>query len=448
MVKLNILIISHSFPPYMNVGGLRAYSWAKYWSELGHNITVMTSKNRGEFSYTSIFKIDMPENIEIIEIDNPLYKYFGINKNPTTTNQPVKKNLYKKILERCFMFIKNNVPVVDYYFDWSIKCISYIKKHKDKFNKFDFVITTANPLSAHQIGLYLKKNMGLKWIADYRDLEEQSEIKKEIGKLRKMLIQKYKEKVISNADLNVTVSEGLKEILLSYNSEVPVKVIYNGYFEENYEETTEKSLKWQITYTGTFYKDEFVIKPLFEALQSLDSATIPIPPIHFYGIGDKEIENFIINQAGVTLKDFIFFHSSCSNKEIANVQKSSSILLLMDGLNNKGVLKTKSYEYLAAQRPIIAIINKESELAKKFLANKSGYCVSTNSDDIKKFIERVYLARQESKPFNSLSFYEPDKLIYYSRRTQAIILLDYIIKNTLRREKYEEGMYFSSSSPL
>ena len=78
MVKLNILIISHSFPPYMNVGGLRAYSWAKYWSELGHNITVMTSKNRGEFSYTSIFKIDMPENIEIIEIDNPLYKYFGI----------------------------------------------------------------------------------------------------------------------------------------------------------------------------------------------------------------------------------------------------------------------------------------------------------------------------------------------------------------------------------
>lgn len=440
MVKLNILIISHSFPPHMNVGGMRAYSWAKYWSELGYNITVMTSKSRSEFSYTSTFKIDAPENIEIIEIDNPLYKYFSINKNTTikaSANHPEKNFLHKKILKKSFNILKNNAPIVDYYFDWAINCISYIKKNKDKFREFDFVITTANPLSVHQIGLYLKKNIGLKWIADYRDLEEQSEIKKEISKLRRILIQKYKKKVISNADLNITVSEGLKEILLSYNSEVPVKVIYNGYFEENYEETIEyqKSLKWQITYTGTFYKDMYVIKPLFDALKQLNQSIIPLPTIHFYGVGDKEIENFIICQADESLKNLIFFHPSISNNEVARVQKSSSILLLMDGLNNKGVLLTKSYEYLAAQRPIIAIINEESELAKNFLADKSGYCVSNNSNEIKEFIEKVYLARQDSEPFKSLSFYEPEKLIYYSRRSQAQILLDYIIKKILRGEK-------------
>ena len=37
---MNILIVSHYFPPGNSIAALRPYSWAKYWSRMGHQVTV------------------------------------------------------------------------------------------------------------------------------------------------------------------------------------------------------------------------------------------------------------------------------------------------------------------------------------------------------------------------------------------------------------------------
>jgi hypothetical protein len=41
--KMKILIISTFFPPQNSVASLRGYSFAKYWTELGHKVTVLTT---------------------------------------------------------------------------------------------------------------------------------------------------------------------------------------------------------------------------------------------------------------------------------------------------------------------------------------------------------------------------------------------------------------------
>ncbi|MBO0602545.1 glycosyltransferase family 4 protein [Sporosarcina sp. E16_3] len=433
MKKLNILIVSHSFPPFMNVGGMRAYSWAKYWSEAGHNITVITSKARSEFSYTATFKIEIPKNVEVIEIENPLFKYFNKGSGLEKKGKIELNNQagwFKKKVGNIFNIIKNNAPVVDYYFDWYFKSVLYIKKNKKSFSNFDIVISTANPLSAHSIGMYLKKKFGVKWIADYRDLEEQSKMNDDISWLRRKFITSFKKRALALSDLDITVSKGLKDILLSVRSEDKVEIIYNGFFEENYFEKEEKegSLDWKIIYTGTFYKNDFVIKPLFDALRLIEDSNIPIPDIQFYGIGDPSMKEFIRTQAKLSLRKKINFYDSVSNKEIAEIQMNSAMLLLMDGINNKGVLKTKSYEYLAAQRPIIAIINPESELAQNFLLGLNGYYVGTDVNEIKNFIEKIYNAVIEEKKISSLSFFEEEKLNYYSRKSQALNLIEQMKK--------------------
>lgn len=419
----------------MNVGGMRAYSWAKYWSEMGNDVTIITSKARSEFSYTSTFKTNIPENVKIIEIQNPLFKYF--NQNPTeknikskekTTDKRIKGYSLKSGFKKTLNFIKNKIPLIDFYIDWYYFSKIYINRNKTEFQNFDFVISTANPLSSHLIAMYLKGKFGLLWISDYRDLEEQSKYNTNIGFIRRLHINKYKRKMLNYSDLDITVSNGLREILKSYHKDNEVKVINNGYFEENYlGNTTYSKLDWRIVYSGSFYEQQFDITPLFKALELLRlESKIELPDIVFYGSYPGATKDKILENVNPTLAEKVFFKPSVSNEEIAKVQLKASILLLVDNLNSKGVLLTKSYEYLAAQRPIIALINSDSELAQNFLLEKSGYLVGTDVYAIKDFIEEIYNKLIVKEDLSSYDFFEIEKLNQYSRKNQALILLEYI----------------------
>ena len=39
---MNILFLSHNFPPEVNAGASRVYERARYWVDWGHNVTVIT----------------------------------------------------------------------------------------------------------------------------------------------------------------------------------------------------------------------------------------------------------------------------------------------------------------------------------------------------------------------------------------------------------------------
>ena len=55
---MKILIITFAFPPLNRIASSRPYSWAKYWSRLGHEVAVVTKKKTAvdgalNFAYTS-----------------------------------------------------------------------------------------------------------------------------------------------------------------------------------------------------------------------------------------------------------------------------------------------------------------------------------------------------------------------------------------------------------
>ena len=41
---MRILIVTHYFPPENAIASLRPYSWAKYWTAIGHQVTVLTTQ--------------------------------------------------------------------------------------------------------------------------------------------------------------------------------------------------------------------------------------------------------------------------------------------------------------------------------------------------------------------------------------------------------------------
>lgn len=54
----------------MPVGGIRALSWAKYWSMEGHNVYVLTCKERENYIPTSPISETIPLNVNLIEIND------------------------------------------------------------------------------------------------------------------------------------------------------------------------------------------------------------------------------------------------------------------------------------------------------------------------------------------------------------------------------------------
>lgn len=41
---MRILIVSTFFPPENSIASFRPYSWAKWWSRAGHEVTVVSTK--------------------------------------------------------------------------------------------------------------------------------------------------------------------------------------------------------------------------------------------------------------------------------------------------------------------------------------------------------------------------------------------------------------------
>ena len=87
---MKILIISDYFPPLNSIASLRPYSWAKFWSKMGHDVTVLTTqkyKKENDLNFEC-------SSFEIIEIENRFKKklesLISINKN--TLSEEKKKS--------------------------------------------------------------------------------------------------------------------------------------------------------------------------------------------------------------------------------------------------------------------------------------------------------------------------------------------------------------------
>ena len=213
-----------------------------------------------------------------------------------------------------------------------------------------------------------------------------------------------------------TVSRGLAEIITTeYNiPKTKIEIIYNGYFEEYYYKKNVDIDDWSLLYSGTYYEKYFNIYPLIKALKIIQERKIPVPDIRFSGNENKYLDNIF---SSVRVK--VNYIGNIPQEKIAAFQRKATILLNIDSVASKGILKTKSFEYSAAKRPILSIMNPEGESAKLLLKKEyKGYCVSTDAEEIADFISYWYNRRRLNiDPSN----FVPDTFIeVFTRKNQAI----------------------------
>jgi glycosyltransferase involved in cell wall biosynthesis len=246
--------------------------------------------------------------------------------------------------------------------------------------KIDVVITTSPPSSVHLVGAAVRCLTGVSWVADLRD----SIVAKSDRGFERLTVRVKEQGNVQvarlaarMADAIVTVTPTIAEEMRRLNARGPIATIPNGCDFDDFEGLEyHPSERFRITHTGSFFGAR-TAKPFLDALSRSD------PRIVARFVGDfRASEREWADQ--LDLAGRIELLGYVSRRRSLELQRDSEALLLLlpdVGERNKDVPSGKIYEYLAAERPILAAVPRDGKAAELIEATKSGTVVQADDAD-------------------------------------------------------------------
>lgn len=370
------LIVTYYWPPAGGPGVQRWLKFVKYFRKFGVEPIVYAPENPNYPMVDDNFLSEIPTDIEIIKqpINEP-YKFaklFSKKKTKEFSSGIIsKKNV--STVEKLLLYIRGNFFIPDARVGWVKPSVKFLLKYITE-NPVDVVITTGPPHSLHLIGLELKKQLNINWIADFRDPWTTIHYHKSL-RLNKSSEQKHKAleaAVLKSADaITVTSPRTRKEFALI--TDKPIEVITNGYDTGNEEILSKLDPKFSISHIGSLLSErnpKFLWKILAEICRENHSFKNDLL-LKFAGAVSEEVKNSIMASG---LEKNCTFIGYVPHSEALKLQKGSQLLLLLeiDSEETRAIIPGKLFEYLAANRPIIAIGPEQSDIEEILNDTKAG----------------------------------------------------------------------------
>ena len=422
-----VLIITYYWPPSGGGGVMRWLKMSKYLPEQGWLPIIYTPENPdASVNDESLLQEIHPDTIVLkYPIWEPydIYRFLTGKKKDTKfkagyVSEASSGNRKSKLS----VFIRGNFLIPDPRMFWIRPSIKYLSHYLNE-NDIDAIVSTGPPHSMHLIALGLKKRFpDIKWIADFRDPWTDIDFYDKL-KLTNWADKKHKKlerEVLSKANHVVTVTPRWQEEFANIANR-SIDLVYNGFDHIDFENLSpDVDPKFSISHFGSFNKDRNP-EGLWIALNKM---LIEIPELKEYlsiqliGQTDDSIIQSI-KKAGLdkflTCTDFL-----PHNKGVALLKKSQVLLLPINNAPNAmGIIPGKMYEYIALNRPILAIGPPESDSAKIISETNSGIC--KNFEDVEGITStlQIYYNRfKEETLTTSLKSYQK-----YSRKNQTANLV-------------------------
>lgn len=410
-----VLVITFHFIKKEAIGSIRLRGLAKYLPEFGWEPTILTPESECISDTESQYKVIVTQYDDITTIWK---KRLGFKTQDTVKRQfgkPTYKN--KKLLIDSVINIWEEIFA---YPDANIGWYKHAVKAGEKLlaeAKYDVILSSSKPETCHLVAKKLKKKFCIPWVADFRDLWTQNHYYEHFF-LRDVFEKRLECFTISETDVLTTVSKPLELMLKHFHREKKVYTITNGYDPDQNNPGTKVSDKFTIVYTGELYQGKRDPEPLFQATSELiKSGKIRSSDIeiHFYGTDDEWLFNDIREYK---LEKVIKVHGPISREESIQEQRRAQVLLLLtwNHPTEKGVYTGKLFDYLAAQRPVIAMGIPGSVIEDLLNETQAGVYVSS-LDKLKQAILSYY---QEYKLTGEVSYKgNPVEIENYSHREMA-----------------------------
>jgi glycosyltransferase involved in cell wall biosynthesis len=243
----------------------------------------------------------------------------------------------------------------------------------------DVVLTTSPPSSVHLVGAAVKRATGARWVADLRDslvanphrrTESRLARIKEQGEHRiAALVARYADGVVAAAD---AIADEAREL----DPKGPVVTIANGSdFDDFAGIDYRPAERLRITHAGSFFGKRDP-RPFLTAFAAADLDAV----VRFVGDfrpADREWAETL------GLGDRLELIPYVARRRSLELQRDSEVLLLLipeAGGRGRGVLSGKVFEYLAAERPILAVVPPDGAAAR--LIRETGAGIVVAPDDV------------------------------------------------------------------
>ena len=365
-----LLVITYYWPPTGGSGVQRWVKFCKYLPQYGWQPVVYTPENPERLAYDESLLKDVPECAEIIRtrISEPYAAYRRLigGKAGRSEVNPVSGG-EKTAVQRLSLWVRGNFFVPDPRVSWVRPSVRYLKGYL-KEHPVDAVVTTGPPQSMHLIGLGLKKSLGLKWIADFRDPWTEMFYYKhlELGRRADRRHHELERQVLDGADTVIAVTPYVRDDFAA-RTQTPVALITNGFDEDDFAgvRPAVHEGKFTIEHTGLFAADGNPLN-LWDVLAEKcvnDPEFASKLQIRLSGKTDSEVTEAIRSRGlGDNLVDLGYL----PHDEVVAEQMGADILILPLRREPEyaKVLPGKIFEYLAAGRPVLGIGQEDGAAAE------------------------------------------------------------------------------------
>lgn len=300
------------------------------------------------------------------------------------------------------------------------------------------IYSTSPSPSTHLVGYCLAILTGLPWVIEFRDpwMLNPFRITRPFSWME-ALETRIEEKVLHKAQhVVVTSEEYRRDFLCRYPRISPrcISYIPNGFDPEDFEGITPKSFNiFTIVHCGTFYEARSSVPFLNGVALAIekDPSIKGNFQVIFVGQHDCVTESAIDRLA---LQEVVFQVGNVIHRESIEYLAGAEALLLIPGPGD-GTMPGKTYEYLAARKPILALAG-EGTVSDLVSSTNTGIVVSP--DDVPAIADAILSIYNErsSDPIHNTCIKIDDNLLKQFDRREiasrtAILLNDLVVKSDI-----------------
>jgi glycosyltransferase involved in cell wall biosynthesis len=368
---LKVLLVTRHFPPSSGGGVQRPLKFATHLPALGIETHVLTPEADGSAPVGD--ELELPTQAWIHRV-----RYVGPRAARPSEQLLSKQGVARlgtqaALLGRKLLVPDENVPWSTFALPVAIRLV--------RREGIDVVLTTSPPPSLHLLGAAVKRTTGAAWVADLRDPLTSNPHRRgyesQLARVKEKAVGGVGRLVASQADAIVAASDAIAGEIRALEPKGPVVTIANGCdFDDFAGLEHHASDRLRITHAGHFHGKRDP-RPFLRALADSGLGDVIARFAGDFRAADREYAE------SLGLGDRVELLGNVSRRRSLELQRDSEALLLLipeSGGRGRGVLTGKIFEYLAAERPILAAVPPDGAAAR--LLHDAGAGIVVPSDDV------------------------------------------------------------------
>lgn len=382
-----VLFIAYSFPPDGGPGVQRSLKFVKYLPRFGWHPLVISTTAEASYVQDPTLLADIPPDTFIERLPG-----FSIPR----LHRAAKRSKLGKAVVLTNVLLQ--FPDAAMFWARSVRrrVLEIVSRERP-----DLIYTTSGPYSAHLLGRWLREQTGLPWLADFRDPWSKNLLTPYLPGYRR-LNARLERRVLATADRIACVSQPWLDDLRRNlgRDEDKFFVLANGYDVDDIKpvDRLPPRDRFTIVHYGSFYRNRRPDQVVAAVRDLVHSGRIQLGEFRVVFVG-RNARDVVPEEPPFEAVDYVA-HRDLS----AYRQKADSLLLILDtSPENVGKHSGKIFEYIASNRPIVAVVPPGGVAEDLILETRTGIPVGSDSAAIADAVENLFVQWK-----NGITAWDPD----------------------------------------